>query len=147
MEEVINNVRELFIDEGYDEQVLQELKHTWERKLDETKVVAPTGKDNDQSQSTAPVSGRKQTAAQRKAAQQAQQQSQPAAASQSHAHDNPPAHHPPAQTMNVQSMLRQNMVQQQPQQQAAPTQHIPPGSVIVDQVRCDALLRNAYKSS
>lgn len=39
IEEVINGVRDLFLDEGVDEQVLQELKLTWEKKLHETKVL------------------------------------------------------------------------------------------------------------
>lgn len=39
IEEVINGVRDLFLDEGVDEQVLQELKQTWEKKLHETKAI------------------------------------------------------------------------------------------------------------
>lgn len=39
IEEVINGVRDLFLDEGVDEQVLQELKQTWERKLLESKAI------------------------------------------------------------------------------------------------------------
>ncbi|XP_074598408.1 transcription factor IIA L [Brevipalpus obovatus] len=43
IEEVINGVRDLFLDEGVDEQVLQELKLTWEKKLHETKVLDYAG--------------------------------------------------------------------------------------------------------
>lgn len=39
IEDVINNVREFFLDEGVDEQVLQELKQIWENKLDQSKAV------------------------------------------------------------------------------------------------------------
>ncbi|KAM4690633.1 transcription initiation factor IIA subunit 1 isoform 1-T1 [Rhinophrynus dorsalis] len=39
MEDVINDVRELFLDEGVDEQVLMELKTLWENKLMQSKAV------------------------------------------------------------------------------------------------------------
>lgn len=39
IEEVISGVRELFIEEGVDEQVLQELRQTWETKLMASKAV------------------------------------------------------------------------------------------------------------
>ncbi|XP_013788574.1 transcription initiation factor IIA subunit 1-like isoform X2 [Limulus polyphemus] len=39
IEDVINNVREAFLDEGVDEQILVELKQTWEKKLVESKAV------------------------------------------------------------------------------------------------------------
>ncbi|XP_060772254.1 transcription initiation factor IIA subunit 1 [Neoarius graeffei] len=39
MEDVINEVRELFLDEGVDEQVLLELKTLWESKLMQSKAV------------------------------------------------------------------------------------------------------------
>ena len=39
MEDVLNNVREAFLDEGVDEQVLHELKQVWEKKITETKAV------------------------------------------------------------------------------------------------------------
>ncbi|XP_036438337.1 transcription initiation factor IIA subunit 1 isoform X1 [Colossoma macropomum] len=39
MEDVINEVRELFLDEGVDEQVLMELKTLWESKLVQSKAV------------------------------------------------------------------------------------------------------------
>ncbi|GFQ92561.1 transcription initiation factor IIA subunit 1 [Trichonephila clavata] len=39
IEDVINNVREAFIDEGVDEQALTELKQVWERKLHESKAI------------------------------------------------------------------------------------------------------------
>lgn len=39
MEDVISNVREIFTDEGVDEQVLQELKTLWESKLIASKAV------------------------------------------------------------------------------------------------------------
>ncbi|KAI7800306.1 putative transcription initiation factor IIA subunit 1 [Triplophysa rosa] len=39
MDDVINEVRELFLDEGVDEQVLMELKTLWENKLMQSKAV------------------------------------------------------------------------------------------------------------
>lgn len=39
IEDVISGVREAFIDEGVDEQVLQELKQIWETKLMASKAV------------------------------------------------------------------------------------------------------------
>lgn len=39
IEDVISGVRETFIDEGVDEQVLQELKQIWETKLMASKAV------------------------------------------------------------------------------------------------------------
>ncbi|CAG9819307.1 unnamed protein product [Phaedon cochleariae] len=39
IEDVISGVRELFLEDGVDEQVLQELKQTWETKLMSTKAV------------------------------------------------------------------------------------------------------------
>lgn len=39
IEDVINGVRESFLDEGVDEQVLQELKQIWEGKLMSNKAL------------------------------------------------------------------------------------------------------------
>lgn len=39
IEDVISGVREAFLDEGVDEQVLQELKQIWETKLMSSKAV------------------------------------------------------------------------------------------------------------
>lgn len=39
IEDVINNVREAFLDDGVDEQIISELKQIWERKLKETKAI------------------------------------------------------------------------------------------------------------
>lgn len=39
IEEVISGVRDSFLDDGVDEQVLQELKQTWEAKLLSSKAV------------------------------------------------------------------------------------------------------------
>lgn len=41
IDDVVNNVREAFIDEGVDEQVLQDLKQIWENKLLQTEAVDP----------------------------------------------------------------------------------------------------------
>ncbi|EEB16759.1 transcription initiation factor IIA alpha chain TFIIA p30, putative [Pediculus humanus corporis] len=42
IEDVVTNVRESFLDDGVDEQVLQELKQIWESKLQSTKAVELT---------------------------------------------------------------------------------------------------------
>lgn len=39
IEDVINGVRDLFAEDGVDDQVLQELKQTWEQKLLASKAV------------------------------------------------------------------------------------------------------------
>lgn len=39
IDEVLTNVREAFLDEGYDEQLLQELKQLWENKLNASRAV------------------------------------------------------------------------------------------------------------
>ncbi|XP_050304267.1 transcription initiation factor IIA subunit 1-like [Anthonomus grandis grandis] len=39
IEDVISGVRELFVEDGVDEQVLQELRHTWETKLTASKAI------------------------------------------------------------------------------------------------------------
>lgn len=39
IEDVINGVRESFLDEGVDEQVLQELKQIWENKVHSSKAL------------------------------------------------------------------------------------------------------------
>ncbi|XP_052768356.1 transcription initiation factor IIA subunit 1-like [Mya arenaria] len=41
VEDVISNVREAFLDEGVDEQVLHELKHLWESKLAASRALEP----------------------------------------------------------------------------------------------------------
>lgn len=41
VDDVIANVREAFLDEGVDEQVLQELKQLWESKLHQSKALEP----------------------------------------------------------------------------------------------------------
>lgn len=47
MEDVLNNVREAFLDEGVDEQVLHELKQHWEKKINETKAVDNNAREPD----------------------------------------------------------------------------------------------------
>lgn len=42
IEDVVAGVRESFLDDGVDEQVLQELKQIWESKLQSTKAVDHT---------------------------------------------------------------------------------------------------------
>lgn len=39
IDEVLSNVREVFLDEGYDEQLLQELKNMWEAKLNSARAL------------------------------------------------------------------------------------------------------------
>lgn len=41
MDDVIAGVREAFLDEGIDDQVLQELRHMWEAKVLASKAVDP----------------------------------------------------------------------------------------------------------
>lgn len=48
VEDVIANVREAFLDEGVDEQVLQELKHLWETKLSQSRALEPIVSETEQ---------------------------------------------------------------------------------------------------
>lgn len=41
IDDVISSVRDVFLDDGIDEQILTELKQTWERKLVESKGMDP----------------------------------------------------------------------------------------------------------
>ncbi|KAK6181647.1 hypothetical protein SNE40_009464 [Patella caerulea] len=47
VEDVINNVKEAFLDEGVDEQVLQELKQLWESKLTASKALEPAQNESE----------------------------------------------------------------------------------------------------
>ncbi|XP_039393015.1 transcription initiation factor IIA subunit 1 isoform X3 [Mauremys reevesii] len=99
IEDVINDVREVFLDEGVDEQVLLELKTLWENKLMQSKAV--DGFHSEEQQLLLQV-------------QQQQQQQQ-----QHHHHHH--HHHPqPQQTVQQQSQTQQVLIpasQQAPQQQ------------------------------
>ncbi|XP_041721785.2 transcription initiation factor IIA subunit 1 isoform X4 [Coregonus clupeaformis] len=68
IEDVINEVRELFLDEGVDEQVLMELKTLWENKLMQSKAVEGFHTEEQAALQAA--------AAQQQAQQQATQQAQ-----------------------------------------------------------------------
>ncbi|KAK1148897.1 transcription initiation factor IIA subunit 1-like isoform X1 [Acipenser oxyrinchus oxyrinchus] len=70
IEDVINDVRELFLDEGVDEQVLLELKTLWENKLMQSKAVDGFHTEEQQLLLQA------QAQAQQQQVKQAQQQSQ-----------------------------------------------------------------------
>jgi len=52
IDEVLTNVREAFLDEGYDEQLLQELKQLWENKLNASKAVQTADESNTNGNST-----------------------------------------------------------------------------------------------
>ena len=41
IDEVIQNVQDIFTDEGTDEAVLQELKTMWKKKLEDSKALEP----------------------------------------------------------------------------------------------------------
>lgn len=41
IDEVIQNVADVFTDEGADEAILQDLKAMWKKKLDDTKALEP----------------------------------------------------------------------------------------------------------
>lgn len=52
IDEVLSNVRESFLDEGYDEQLLLELKNMWEAKLNASRALQAVGDDSATSTST-----------------------------------------------------------------------------------------------
>ncbi|XP_002131438.2 transcription initiation factor IIA subunit 1-like [Ciona intestinalis] len=55
IEDVINNIREAFLDDGVDEHVLQELKQTWEQKLAQSKAVENSSNELRHAQSVMPL--------------------------------------------------------------------------------------------
>uniref|UniRef100_A0A672IYQ5 General transcription factor IIA, 1 n=1 Tax=Salarias fasciatus TaxID=181472 RepID=A0A672IYQ5_SALFA len=77
IEDVINEVRELFLDEGVDEQVLLELKTLWENKLLQSKAV-----EGFHTEEQAALQAQQQQQQQVQQAQQVQQVTQPAQAQQ-----------------------------------------------------------------
>ncbi|KFO12129.1 Transcription initiation factor IIA subunit 1, partial [Balearica regulorum gibbericeps] len=101
IEDVINDVREVFLDEGVDEQVLMELKTLWENKLMQSKAV--DGFHSEEQQLLLQVQ------------QQQQQQQQ-----QQHHHHHHHTQPQPQQTVQQQSQPQQVLIpasQQAPQQQ------------------------------
>lgn len=48
IEDVVAGVRESFVDDGVDEQVLQELKQIWESKLQSSKAVEQNTESTEQ---------------------------------------------------------------------------------------------------
>lgn len=79
IEDVINEVRELFLDEGVDEQVLLELKTLWENKLLQSKAVEGF---HTEEQAALQAAHQQQQVQQVQQVQQAQQVTQPAQAQQ-----------------------------------------------------------------
>jgi hypothetical protein len=71
IDEVIQNVRETFFDEGLDEQSLQELKTLWETKLNASRAI-----NIEQEAARLPVAFTKETTKDKRAHQQQQQQQQ-----------------------------------------------------------------------
>uniref|UniRef100_A0A8D0C1G2 Ral transcription factor IIA subunit 1 n=1 Tax=Salvator merianae TaxID=96440 RepID=A0A8D0C1G2_SALMN len=101
IEDVINDVREVFLDEGVDEQVLVELKTLWENKLLQSKAV--DGFHSEEQQLLLQVQ------------QQQQQQQQHA-----HHHHHPQPQQQPQPAVQQQSQTQQVLIpaaQQAPQQQ------------------------------
>lgn len=82
VEDVISNVREAFLDEGVDEQVLQELKQLWENKLLQSKAVEgiPTEQETPLLQQFAPYQVSTQQVQPKQPQQQQQQLQQQARA-------------------------------------------------------------------
>lgn len=56
IDEVLSNVREAFLDEGYDEQLLQELKNMWVSKLSASRALQAPEETNGSSNNRLPVS-------------------------------------------------------------------------------------------
>ncbi|XP_069064461.1 transcription initiation factor IIA subunit 1 isoform X3 [Pleurodeles waltl] len=107
IEDVINDVRELFLDEGVDEQVLMELKTLWESKLMQSKAV--DGFHSEEQQLLL----------------QAQQQQQ----QQQHQHPHHQQHHLPQQHHQQQAVQHQT----QTQQVLMPTSHQVPQQQVIMQ--------------
>ena len=110
IEDVMTSVREMFQDDGVDEQILLDLKATWMRKLKETKSVEPNAKENETTApAPAPTSGTgnsRSKASRAKANQQQKEQSNTTptpAASQSNSQ---PASNSTNESQNAQSVVR-----------------------------------------
>lgn len=56
IDEVLTNIREAFLDEGYDEQLLQELKQMWETKLNQSRALMPLASSDDAATTTSAAS-------------------------------------------------------------------------------------------
>ncbi|XP_077179521.1 transcription initiation factor IIA subunit 1 isoform X2 [Paroedura picta] len=118
IEDVINDVREVFLDEGVDEQVLVELKTLWENKLLQSKAV--DGFHSEEQQLLLQVQ------------QQQQQQQQ-----QQHHHHH---HHPqpqPQQTVQQQSQTQQVLIPAT--QQAPQPQVIVPDSKLIQHMNASSM--------
>ncbi|XP_064421007.1 transcription initiation factor IIA subunit 1 [Latimeria chalumnae] len=104
IEDVINDVRELFLDEGVDEQVLMELKTLWENKLMQSKAVDGFHTEE------------QQLLLQQQQHQQQQQQQQQLHQQHSHHHPQPAQQQQPVPQPAVQQGHTQHVLIQQSQQ-------------------------------
>ncbi|RMC00678.1 hypothetical protein DUI87_23296 [Hirundo rustica rustica] len=117
IEDVINDVREVFLDEGVDEQVLMELKTLWENKLMQSKAV--DGFHSEEQQLLLQVQ------------QQQQQQQQ-----QQHHHHH---HHTPQPQQTVQQQSQPQQVLIPASQQAAQQQVIVPDSKLIPHMNASGM--------
>uniref|UniRef100_A0A7N6BYC3 General transcription factor IIA, 1 n=1 Tax=Anabas testudineus TaxID=64144 RepID=A0A7N6BYC3_ANATE len=141
IEDVISEVRELFLDEGVDEQVLLELKTLWENKLMQSKAVEGFHTD-EQAALQATQQQQQQHQQQVQQAQQVQQVTQPAQTQQSAAATAAtlalptgvaPYQHIITQQGQILQVVRAangaQYIIQQPQQQIVLQQQMQPGGV------------------
>ena len=110
IDDVITNVRDDFLDDGVDEQVLHELKLTWERKLTESKAIDINAKETEQVVVTKSANSKssnslRNSARENKEQQQNQQQNhQPSNQQQQQ-------HHPQPTQSQVQQLHSQQTIQ------------------------------------
>ncbi len=131
----MNSVREAFLDDGVDEQILLDLKRTWETKLNESKAIdynakepepVPVTKQSNRSNNSVAGSSHSSRNSQlnkEHTAQQQQQQSQPSQA---------PHVNAPTVTSNSNHQLGVNHISgSSGGQQNMPHLHLQPGTNIV----------------
>jgi len=127
----MQNVREIFLDDGVDEQILQELKLTWDRKVAETKSIDHNAKENESATvatSTPSGGNRRRENAQRAKAAAQQQQQQSTTMPASSQSTNPQTASNSTESPNVQSVIRPNVIPQN-------ATSSPLGQVVLDSVR------------
>ncbi len=128
----MNSVREAFLDDGVDEQILLDLKRTWETKLNESKAIdnnakepepVPVTKQSNRANNSVAGSSHSSRNSQLNKEHTAQQQSQPSQTP----HVSSPQIHAPTVTSNSNHQLGVNHISGSSGQQI----HLQPGTNIV----------------
>lgn len=114
IDDVINAVREVFLDDGVDEQVLQELKQTWEKKLGESKAIDTNAKEPEPTPKSNRSNNSNRNSNRDNSNHQTQHQQQQAQALQQQHHP-PLQHHQQSQPLHQQGATSQQITAQSSQ--------------------------------